>query len=108
MIEAVAKDKTEKEIHKNKKAPLATQKSALTTGLLSFNINFIVMFNYLAIFACVKSLKFTVSKFLRNMVEVFWLCFVKIIDKLLINIHKLEIDCNIAVFMNKNRVNEFG
>lgn len=44
---------------------------------------------------------------LRNMVKVFLLCFVKIINKLLINIHKLKIDCNIAVFVDKNRVNEF-
>lgn len=55
-----------------------------------------------------KSKYFLVSEFLRNMVEVFWFCFVEIIDKLLVNIHKLEIDCNIAVFVDKNRVNKFA
>ena len=57
--------------------------------------------------ACNNSYAFIKLVFLRNVFEVFWLCFVKIIDKLLINIHKLEIDCNIAVFVDKNRVNEF-
>lgn len=93
------------ENHKNEIA----DKITITVKTLVFitGVFFVCWLIRFPLSVCNNSYAFTKLVFLRNMGEVFWLCFVEIIDKLLINIHKLEIDCNIAVFVDKNRVNEF-